>query len=298
MIPTAADLNTFPFTGVTAWQRRKWRHVWDMFPRMVDILPEARSGNVRIYHVNLTPKQAIMNCIRRNELWTPGPYCQLEINGEGWMYDTYHERIVNALIVKEARGDVLIAGLGLGMILHPILAKPEVRSVRVLENSHHVARLVMPSLQCIPGAEKLTLEMTDDALKWQPQPGALYDTIWLDCVPMYGYCKMVMDVQEGWLDRFRPFLRRGGWIDHWGYMEQLQYRLNCEYKVTKSVFPMGANRFAIWQSEQSASEALKNGTVHVDRDPEGQWLADVCGEAYATVGDIQKYAEPFLEKAS
>ena len=126
-------------------------------------------------------------------------FCQLTIGGVGWMYDTYHERIMNEIAVTQATGDVLIGGLGLGMILHPILAKPEVCSVTVLENSEHVAALVMPSLDHIAGREKLRLQMCDAT---QELPAGDYDAIWLDCVPCYGYGGQVLEVQESWISRF------------------------------------------------------------------------------------------------
>jgi len=43
------------------------------------------------------------------------------------------EKIHNIEIIKEARGDVLIAGLGIGLILLPIMNKTEVKSIEVVE---------------------------------------------------------------------------------------------------------------------------------------------------------------------
>ncbi len=271
----------FPLFGVTPYQRRKWRHVWDLFPRMVDILPPGRSGPVEIRHLEYTAADAVLKCVERHELWTAGRFCALEINGTGWMYDIYHERIMNERVVREARGDVLIAGLGLGMILHPILAKPEVRSVRVLENSKHVVRLVMPSLQRVAGTEKLTLEMAD-AEKWQPPAGVQFDTIWLDCVPMYGYCQWVFDLQQAWVNRYQPFLRPGGYIDHWGMQEYIQWRLDKAYGVAgRRAFPMGENPYSAALHQLADGNPFDNIAssdgfiIHADRDPEAAYCAGV-----------------------
>ena len=228
--------------SITPYQHRKWKHLWRLFPRMVDVLPPQKAGKVEIYHTEISPWDAWLNRHNRNELWTPGRFVQLNIDGVGWMYDILHERIMNEIAVIEARGDVLIAGLGIGMILHPILAKPSVTSVRVLENNLHIIDLVAPSLETIPGAQKLVIELAD-ASEWEAR-GKTFDAIWLDCVPFYGYGHAILDLHQGWLNRFAPFLRPGGWHGHWGFLENLQWILDEGYrkagrKVRKRAFPMG-----------------------------------------------------------
>jgi len=61
----------------------------------------------------------------------PGRYARLHVGHVLMMSDTDMERRSNVQVVQQARGHVLIAGLG--MILHPILAKPEVTRVTVVE---------------------------------------------------------------------------------------------------------------------------------------------------------------------
>lgn len=76
-------------------------------------------------------------------------------------------------------GNVLIAGLGLGMILHPILGKPEVARVTVLERSEHVIKLVGPTVRSSPKLDIIQANVFD----WVPPKGSpkwnvIYFDIW------------------------------------------------------------------------------------------------------------------------
>lgn len=62
------------------------------------------------------------------------------------MSDVPMERRENREVVERAHGRVLIAGLGLGMILLPILLNPHVKYVTVVEKESDVCRMVEPQL--------------------------------------------------------------------------------------------------------------------------------------------------------
>ena len=95
------------------------------------------------------------------------------------MSDFHYERATCVEVVERAHGDVLVAGLGLGMILHPILGKESVRSVTVIEKYQDVVDLVLPTL---PASEKLTV-LLDDIYTWKPPQAHSYDVIWFDIWP-------------------------------------------------------------------------------------------------------------------
>lgn len=61
------------------------------------------------------------------------------------MSNTQLEYRTNVDFVEKARGHVLIAGLGLGMLLRPLAAKPEVLSITVVEKERDVINLVAAS---------------------------------------------------------------------------------------------------------------------------------------------------------
>jgi hypothetical protein len=195
------------------------------FLPMAEILAPCHSGSVRIEHFRITASELE----KRNGLWrryyaaggtvpryevAVGTWCQLQIEDVGWMWDVPDERRWNHVAVDHARGDVLVLGLGLGLILHPILRKRSVRTVRVLEPQPHVIELVRPSLRHVPGAEKLTIEETEASPQWAP-PGERYDTIWCDAVAGFSWDRDFLRLAEWWMGHFARWLRPGGWIGHW-----------------------------------------------------------------------------------
>ena len=124
------------------------------------------------------------------------------------MSDTSMEHSTNWDVVHEARGHVLIAGLGLGMILHPILAKKEVLSVTVIEKYADVISLVGPSVK----HDKLTI-IEGDIYEWKPAKGTKYETIYFDI-----WAEQSTDCLEDMRKlhfRFRPYKIKEGWMNSW-----------------------------------------------------------------------------------
>lgn len=79
----------------------------------------------------------------------PGTYTILSYttpdgSEEVMMSNTQFEYRTNVGFVQNARGHVLIAGLGLGMILRPLAANPNVKSITVIEKDPDVIALVAP----------------------------------------------------------------------------------------------------------------------------------------------------------
>jgi len=62
------------------------------------------------------------------------------------MSNSYAEKKSNLEVINEARGDVLIAGLGIGLIVLPIMNKPEVKSVDIVELRKEIIDLIVPQL--------------------------------------------------------------------------------------------------------------------------------------------------------
>ncbi len=134
----------------------------------------------------------------------------LSIRGVPYMSDTPLEEVTNREFVEAARGDVLIAGLGLGFALRPVLAKPEVATVTVLEIEQDVLDLVGARLQACPGGEKLRL-VRADVRQWQPRLtwDVIYFDIWPD-IAQANHAEML-----ALHERYRPCLREGGWMRSW-----------------------------------------------------------------------------------
>ena len=197
----------------------RWR---PLFPDMSEVVSPGRKGEVEIVHCSVKGewkqwKQE--DYVLRGFAYEPGRWVNLIIGGEGWMHDIPGERWLNRHVVERAKGDVLVIGLGIGMILHPILRKREVRSVHVLEINPDVASLVEPTLRHATGYEKLQLEFGNGET-WVPR--RKYDTIWIDCIAGASVSEWYVSWCEWWMSRYRPYLNLGGWIGHWMYPEAVE----------------------------------------------------------------------------
>ena len=92
------------------------------------------------------------------------------------MSNTPMEIQTNAQAYWEASGDVIINGLGLGMILEAILSKEDVTRVRVIEISQSLIDLIGPYF-----LEDDRLEIIcADALEYKPAKGEKFDFAWHD----------------------------------------------------------------------------------------------------------------------
>lgn len=229
-IETEAIINSFAYPPplLTKAQVKASQHLYRMFPNMQEKVPECRRGLVELEHTRHSHREAYVVGRTRNELRTTDPMVQMNIDRVGWMFDTLHEKWMNRTAVLNARGDVLIGGLGMGMILWPILRKRSVTSVTVLENNPDVTALILPTLDRAVGRRKLEV-IEADARGWETD--RRFDYIWLDCIPAYGYGLAFMEIHDEWIGHFNTLHRTGGqrgWhdVDHWGYQENLLYCLH------------------------------------------------------------------------
>lgn len=97
------------------------------------IVPEIKLGSIKIEHFEVDRHGSVMSHIAAPGFGvSPGRYVRLYIGNSLMMSDTRMEVISNCHVVQEAHGRCLIAGLGIGLILFPILEKPEVSEVLVI----------------------------------------------------------------------------------------------------------------------------------------------------------------------
>ena len=150
-------------------------------------------------------KMAFHGC-RRHVI--PGTYTKLTRNGRIIMSDTPAEKCDHFTAVLKATGDVLIAGLGLGMVLNAVAMKPDVSSVTVLEIADGPCELVWPTYVRKYG-DKIQLIKTD-VHKWEPPKGARWDTAWFDI-----WDDICGDNWQEYKTLTRRFCRRASWLGMW-----------------------------------------------------------------------------------
>lgn len=186
---------------------------------MATILSEREHGGARIYHTTFDAAGARSASYVGGQYvaTSPGTYASLLVRTESghsecMMSDLGYERATCLEIVKRAHGQVLIAGLGLGMILHPILDKPAVRRITVVEKYPDVIDLVCPTL---PASARLAI-VAADIFAWRPPRDARYDVIWFDIWPDIATSRLAEMARLH--RRFARYLNRANpesWMESW-----------------------------------------------------------------------------------
>ena len=96
------------------------------------------------------------------------------------MSNTDMEKRTSARFVTAARGDVLICGLGIGLVLLPLLGNPKVTSITVIEKTQDVIDLVLPQIKSFDTENKLKV-ICADCFEWVAEDR--YDIIFIDIWP-------------------------------------------------------------------------------------------------------------------
>jgi len=133
--------------------------------------------------------------------------------GRTIMANCEEEKLANVKVIEKARGDVLIAGLGIGLIVLPIMKKENVTSVDIIEKYQEVIDLIKPQL---PLNNKVTI-IHQDIMDFIP--AKKYDLIYMDTLPEIQYLedekkartrngKFITDTELA--EEFKKYLKGGG----------------------------------------------------------------------------------------
>jgi spermidine synthase len=110
--------------------------------------------------------------------------------------------------INEAKGDVLIAGLGLGVVASACLTKEGVNKVTVVEIAPEVVHLVGDHLCGLHG-DRLEI-IQADIFDWKPPRGSRWDVAWFDI-----WDNICGDNAEPMSLLKRRYGRRAGWKGCW-----------------------------------------------------------------------------------
>lgn len=190
------------------------------FTPMAPLIPEGKIGEAELRHLIIREREASRTRMRavvtggREAPIPEGTYTQLIIRGRLLMSDTPMEQRSNYEVIHQARGDVLIAGLGVGMVILPILAKPQVRSVLVVEKSPDVIALVEPHLRKALGDKSCWLRVRQaDIFEFEPARGEKWDVLYFD---IWGDVNSDdLKDSKALKKKFGRCKSRGGWLGCW-----------------------------------------------------------------------------------
>lgn len=145
-------------------------------------IPEGQIGPWKIqrfeisnFEATLFSIKAMHSPLKRGRI-LPGTYTKLVHDRRGIvMSDTPDEMLDHVEFVRHATGHVMIAGLGIGMVLRAVLAKPDVTRVTVVEMDADVIKLVSPHYQ----NDRITI-IHSSIFDFKVPKGTRYDAVWLD----------------------------------------------------------------------------------------------------------------------
>ena len=139
----------------------------------------------------------------------PGIYTYLCEDDEYIMSDTATEIFTNVEFISRVHGDVLIGGLGLGIMPKILQELPRVTSVTIIEKESEVISLVEDQL----GLPRHIEVIKADVFEWRPKK--TYDVIYLDI--WRDISTFVLQECDFLENSFQKFLkpRKKSWIGSW-----------------------------------------------------------------------------------
>lgn len=203
------------------------------FRPMTELFPEElQVGNFQIGHQTLDEEfvkhEKVMSIFSHSYGETrdlePGTYVELrqvfpqedgpDKYGSVIMSDTPMERRTNRMFVNVAKGDVLIAGLGIGMVLPPLLDSGKVQSITIIELEPDVIKMVEPVFQPLAEESGIALTVIEASIfDWPLPKDTMWDTIYFDIWNDVG--------GDNWSEmkklnrRFSRRVNVGGWKGAW-----------------------------------------------------------------------------------
>lgn len=143
-----------------------------MYADMTALLEDRKIGDWELSHFTIDSNnfRAMLDGI------ATGSYIRLSHKGEVVMSNTSMEERTNMNFCCNAYGDVLIGGLGIGMIILAIQDKPEVKSITVIEKNQEVIELVATQLHF---NDKVNI-VCADVFDWKPDKNVKYDVSYMD----------------------------------------------------------------------------------------------------------------------
>lgn len=189
------------------------------FPNMTQILKPCESEHFAILHFTVTARDVkhceLLDAIHgRSEYlgFKAGEYvklCRKPVTDGMMMSNTFMEKETQLEVVENAHGDVLIAGLGIGMVLMAIQGLRKVNSVTVVEKEQEVIDLVKPQL---PLNQRVTV-IPVDIFNYVPNPQQKFDTIYFDIWD--NICGDNWEEMKKLERKFRHLLKPKGWMSCW-----------------------------------------------------------------------------------
>ena len=174
-------------------------------------IPEGTSGDwvISKFTVNSNEFSQRLSMMKTGRGVPRGLYTRLSRNGKKIMSDTPDEILDHMSFIRKATGNVLIAGLGLGVVLDGVARKQDVKSVTVIEQSEDVIKLVREHYQN-KYPYKIAI-IQSSIFDWKPKKTDYFDWAWYDI-----WDDLCTDNIEQMKTLHRKFGRKTGEQGSWG----------------------------------------------------------------------------------
>lgn len=172
---------------------------------------------------------------------------------EGTMMSDYpDEKITNQKFIDNAYGDILIFGLGIGLIIFPLLDEDNVHSITIVEKDLELPSLVEPIIKNFDSFSKVKI-VNGDAFDYFDKLREKYDTIYFDI------WSRITDESFEEMDKlhelYRPLLKsENSYIDSWRYDAKDTYKS----QLNKKNFLKLVNVELDWLKFYSTPESIYN----------------------------------------
>lgn len=170
-------------------------------------LPEGKRGHWTVERFRIPKKSLAFTYGHRAP--QPGVYTRLLCGQHCVMSDTDAEMRDHYAPVINAKGHILLNGLGIGMVLKGCLAKKEVTKATIIELDADLISLVAPHYSD-PRVEVVQA----DAYAYQPPKGVRYGMVWHDI-----WDDICSDNLEGMKKLHRKYGRCADWQGSWARYE-------------------------------------------------------------------------------
>lgn len=172
-------------------------------------VPEGESNGWKVERFEISENQAMIAMLRDGiRAPRPGTYTRLTHGCDTVMSDTPAEMRDHRMPVRMAHGNILIHGLGLGMVLQACMAKYSVTKATVIEKSEDVISLVAPHYENMFGDRVEIIK--GDAMTWKSPKGIRYGMVWHDI-----WTHICQDNYEQMKTLHRRYGRKCDWQGSW-----------------------------------------------------------------------------------
>lgn len=146
----------------------------EIYKDMRELLEEKEQGVAKLVKYRAEGFAAMMAGV------PTGDYIKLIVDGELMMSNTPMEKSTSFNFVADAEGDVLICGLGIGLVILPLLENEKVKSIIVIEKYQDVIDIILPQIKPHDKYNKLKVVCTDCFDYCTKEK---FDTIFIDIWP-------------------------------------------------------------------------------------------------------------------